>query len=485
MTENSKNPYFEAFFKPQGIALIGASANPHKWGFRVLTNMVAGGYKGLICPINPKGGTLLGLRVHPSLKMIPSLVNLAVITIPAPQVPKALEECAEKGIRSIVVITSGFSETGSAGRSLENKIRALARERGLHFIGPNTMGIFCAESKLHALMPPLQPLPGGVSYVSQSGNVGVQMLAWGKERGVGFSKFVSSGNEGDLQCEDYLEYFSEDPETKILLAYIEGLEKGRRFLEIARKATRSKPLILFKSGKSEAGSKAALSHSGALAGQYRLYQAAFQQAGVIEAETSDNLLDYTAAFLHYPLPKGNRMAILTRGGGWGVIAADACREWGLELAPLSDRVIKKLDKVLPSYWSRGNPLDMAATLNTDAFPICLEAVVKEKTVDGIIALGVEFGKRTSQMVERLKEMNLLGGIDIGKAPDEHRDIQLIMELMAVHKKPIVMVSGLSTFTKSYASAQRKTVLFPTPERAARAMGKLWQYSRYLQSKGKS
>jgi acyl-CoA synthetase (NDP forming) len=485
MTDNPTSSYFEAFFKPRGIALIGASANPHKWGFRVLTNMVAGGYQGLICPVNPKGGTLLGLQVYPSLKAIPNSVNLAVITIPAPLVPQALEDCAVKGIRSIVVISSGFSETGPEGRGLETTINRIARNRGLHFIGPNTMGIFSAESKLHALMPPLQPLTGKVSYVSQSGNVGVQMLAWGKERGVGFSKFVSSGNEGDLQCEDYLEYFSEDPETKILLAYIEGLENGRRFLDMARKATRTKPLILFKSGKSEAGTKAALSHSGALAGQYRLYQAAFQQAGVIEAETSDNLLDYTAAFLHYPLPKGNKIAILTRGGGWGVIAADACREWGLELAPLSERLIQKLDKVLPVYWSRGNPLDMAATLNTDAFPICLEEVIKEETVDGIIALGVEFGKRTSQMVERLREMNLLGGIEIGKAPDEHRDIQLIMELMAVHQKPIVMVSGLSTFTKSYASAQRKTVLFPTPERAARAMGKLWLYSRYLQRQEQS
>ena len=479
MTDTPKSSYFEAFFKPRGVALIGASSNPNKWGFRVLTNIVAGGYQGPICPVNPKGGTLFGLQVYPSLQKIPDTINMAVITIPAPQVPRALEECAQKGIRSIVVISSGFSETGAAGRTLETRIKQIARGKGLHFIGPNTMGIFSAESSLHALMPPLQPLAGGVSYVSQSGNVGVQMLAWGQERGVGFSKFVSSGNEGDLQCEDYLEYFAEDPETKILLAYIEGLENGRRFLDITRKASRTKPLILFKSGKSEAGSRAALSHSGALAGQYRLYQSAFQQAGVIEAETSDNLLDYTAAFVHYPLPKGNKIAVLTRGGGWGVIAADACREWGLELAPLSDSLIQKLDKVLPSYWSRGNPIDMAATLNTDAFPICLEEVIKEEKVDGIIALGVDFGKRTSQMVERLKEMNLLEGIHIGKAPDEHRDIQLIMELMAVHQKPIVMVSGISTFTKSYASAQGRTVLFPTPERAARAMAKLWQYSRFL------
>lgn len=471
---------YESFFKPQGIALIGASADPYKWGFRVLVNILAGGFTGLICPVNPKGGTLLGLEVYPSLKGLPREVNLAVITIPAQQVPEALRQCAEQGIRSVVVISSGFSETGPAGRTLEDELRHLSSQKGLQFIGPNTMGIFCAESRLHALMPPILPLFGGVSLVSQSGNVGVQMLAWGKERGVGFSKFVSSGNEGDLQLEDYIEYFADDPDTKVILAYLEGLENGRRFLDIARKATRKKPLILFKGGKTDVGSKAAHSHSGALAGRYGLYQAAFRQAGIIEAETSDSLLDYAAAFLHYPLPQGKKIAVLTRGGGWGVVAADACREWGLELPALPNPLIKKLNQYLPPYWSRGNPIDMAATLNPEAVPQCLEALVQEEGIDGILALGVDFGKRTSQMVERLIEKDLLRGIDLGKKPDEQRDIHLIMKLMATHRKPMVMVSGISTATKTVSSPHGEAVLFPTPERAARAMAKLWQYSHFLQ-----
>jgi len=479
-TEKPNPSYFDPFFKPKGIAMIGASSDPNKWGFRVLANIIAGGFKGLICPINPKAGTLFGLKVYPSLKRLPGLVDLAVITIPADRVLKAIQECAEQGIRSAVIITSGFSETGPEGQALENELVRMARERGLHFIGPNSMGIFSAASQLHALMPPIQPLHSGVSFVSQSGNVGVQMLAWGIERGVGFSKFVSSGTEGDIHCEDYLEYFTTDPDTKIILAYIEGVESGRRFLEIGQKATQTKPLIFFKGGKSDAGSKAAQSHSGALAGRYSLYKAASRQAGIIEAETTDSLLDYAAAFLYYPLPRGNKIAVLTRGGGWGVVAADACREWGLEVPLLSDRLLQKLNRVLPPYWSHGNPIDMAATLNPEAMPMCLEALIQEEEVDGIIAQGVEVRLRGPMMIERLRKMNLLDGINREVIADEHEHIPLIMELMAAYKKPVIMVSGVSSSPRAVSYSGRESVVFPTPERAARAMAKLWQYSRYLQ-----
>jgi acyl-CoA synthetase (NDP forming) len=475
--------YLEPFFNCQGVALIGASTNPNKWGFRILANIVAGGFKGPICPINPKGGTLFGLKIYPSLKLIPDSVDLAVITIPAGQVPQALEECAEKGIQSIIVISSGFSETGPEGRILEDKISRMAQEKGLHFVGPNTMGVFSAKTKLHALMPPVQPLSGGVSYVSQSGNVGVQMLSWGMERGVGFSKFISSGTEGDLQIEDYIDYFSSDPDTKVILAYIEGLKDGRRFLDTAQKAAQIKPVILFKGGKTDVGSKAAQSHSGALAGRYTLFKAACQQIGLIEAETTDSLLDYAAAFLHYPLPRGKRIAILTRGGGWGVVAADACREWGLELPPLPDRLIEKLNQVLPAYWSHGNPIDMAATLNPEALPRCLEALIQEEWVDGIIAQGVDARQRSLLMAEKLQKMqkaDLPEELNLEKNSEESPEIKMILELMTTHKKPVVMVSGLSSITRSIVCNGQETVIFPTPERGVRAMAKLCQYGAYLQ-----
>ena len=479
-TEKNRFSHFNHFFNPRSLALIGASANPNKWGFRILVNLLAGDFQGQVFPVNPKGGSLFGLDVYSSITALPDGVDLAVITIPAQQVAQVLHALADRGIRSVIVITSGFSETGPEGVAHEKEISRIARKRGLKFVGPNTMGIFSAGPRLHALMPPIQPLPGGVSYVSQSGNLGVQMLGWGGERGVGFSKFVSSGNEGDLQCEDYIEYFASDPETKLILGYIEGLEDGRRFLEIAGKATREKPFIIFKGGRTDAGGKAARSHSGALAGHYSIYNAAFRQAGIVEAETSDSLLDYAAAFLHHPLPRGNRIIILTRGGGWGVVGADACREWGLNLAPLSDRVIQKINRVLPPYWSHGNPIDMAATLNREAFPACLEALIQEKEVDGIIALGVEFGKRTTVLADRLRGMNLLEGIDLETEPEEFRDIRLTLDLMEAYRKPVIMVSGVNSYTKAVLEKGRTAVLFSTPERAVRAMARLWEYSRYLQ-----
>jgi acyl-CoA synthetase (NDP forming) len=472
--------HLEPFFNGKSLALIGASANPNKWGFRILANIVAGKFTGPIYPINPKGGDLFGLKVYPSLKEIPASVDLAVITIPAEKVAMALEECAGKGIRSVVIISSGFSETGPEGRVLEDHLGQLARAKGIHFIGPNTMGIFSANTRLHALMPPVQPLRGGVSYVSQSGNVGVQMLGWGMERGVGFSKFVSSGTEGNIQCEDYLEYFSSDPDTRVILVYLEGLKNGRRFLEVARKAALTKPVILFKGGKTDVGSQAAQSHSGALAGRYALFKAACHQIGLIEAETTDGLLDYTAAFLHYPLPRGKRIAVLTRGGGWGVVAADACREWGLELPRLPDRLIEKLNQVLPAYWSHGNPIDMAATLNPEALPRCLEALIQEEGIDGIIAQGVDARQRSLQMAEKLKKEKLLENIDLEKSKPQSSEVKMILDLMDTYKKPVVMVSGLSSITRTVFSGAREAVIFPTPERGVRAMAKLCQYGAYLQ-----
>jgi len=475
--------YLDPFFNGKSVALIGASANPNKWGFRILANIVAGKFTGSIYPINPRGGTLFGLEIFPSLNKIPQSVDLAVITIPAEKVAMALEECALKGIRSVVVISSGFSETGEQGRALEKQLTLLAKDKGLHFIGPNTMGIFSASTSLHALMPPVQPLRGGVSYVSQSGNVGVQMLGWGMERGVGFSKFVSSGTEGNIPIENYLEYFASDPDTKVILAYLEGLKDGKRFLEVSQKTALAKPIILFKGGKTDAGSLAAQSHSGALASRYSLFKAACHQVGIVEVETTDGLLDCTSAFLHNPLPRGKRIAVLTRGGGWGVVAADACREWGLELPDLPDRVINQLNQVLPPYWSHGNPIDMAATLNPEALPRCLEALIKEDCFDGIIAQGVDARRKSLLMAEKLKKENLLKEVELEESdPASSSEVQLVLDLMDTYKKPVVMVSGLSSIARTVISGDREAVIFPTPERGVRAMAKLCLYGAFLQGR---
>jgi len=460
--------------------MIGATVNPNKWGFRILANILGGGYRGHVYPVNPKGGDILGLKAFLSVKDIPSPVDLAVICIPSHLVPSAIKDCAVRGIGSAIIITSGFAEIGKEGEDLEKEVSGIAQEHGLRFVGPNTMGVFSAGSSLHALMPPLQPKDGGVSYVSQSGNLGVQMLDWGEERGVGFCKFVSSGTEGDIRTEEYIEYFATDPDTRVILTYIEGLDDGRSFFRSAKRAAREKPVIVFKSGKTQEGTRAAKSHSGAMAGTYSIYESAFRQAGIIHAKTTDTMLDYAAAFLHLPLPRGNRIVLMTRGGGWGVVAADACRQNGLALPPLSDSLIRTMNEVLPVYWSHGNPVDLAATLNPEAFPACLEALITEDGVDGVIALGVDFGKRTRVLSERVRK---IGGADREDQKEESiaapNHIHMAMDMMEAYDKPVVMVSGINSYARTVSYNNRETVIFSTPERAAGAMAKLCEYSRFL------
>ena len=286
-----------------------------------------------------------------------------------------------------MVITSDFSETGPEGAALERAVVDQARQYGMRLVGPNTMGLFSAQSSLHALMPPVEPLTGPVSMFSQSGNVGTQFLAWGVEAGIGFEKFVSSGNEGDLTCVDYLKYFAEDEATRIIMAYLEGVDPDSDFLPAAREASRKKPVVVFKGGRTTAGTRAAASHSGALAGSYRIYQGVFRQAGLIEASTTQEIMDCTKALTVYPIPRGNRVAILTRGGGWGVITTDACEEAGLIVPPLPEEIIHKLDKILPRYWSRNNPVDMAAVITAEPFMECLETLAQWEGIDAVIALG--------------------------------------------------------------------------------------------------
>ena len=310
------HPNLDLLFNPRQVALIGASGTPGKWGFFIFLNILKGNYQGTIYPVNARAKEVLGVPCLAKVEDLPGPVDLAVIATPAETVPGLIEACGAKGIHNLIVITSDFSETGPEGAKLERRVVDQARHFGMRLVGPNTMGLFSAQSSLHALMPPVEPLKGPVSMFSQSGNVGTQFLAWGVDSGIGFEKFVSSGNEGDLTCVDYLKYFSADEATRIIIAYLEGVDPDSDFLPVARQVSRRKPVVIFKGGRTRAGSRAAAAHSGALAGSYKIYQAVFRQAGLIEAATTQEIMDCTKALATYPIPRGKRVAILTRGGGW-------------------------------------------------------------------------------------------------------------------------------------------------------------------------
>ncbi len=477
----------DRLFNPKSIAMIGASGTPIKWGFIVLLNILKEGFKGSVYPVNPKLKTILGVPCYPSLQAIPGPVDLAIITTPASTVSALIDECGRKGVDNVVVITSGFSETGPEGTRMEQEIVAKVRGYGMNLVGPNTMGLFSAGSNLHALMPPVVPLHGGLSMFSQSGNVGVQMLYWGNNKGIGFEKFVSSGNEGDLKGEDYLSYFAEDKDTKVVLAYLEGLDPDSELYRVARQVCRKKPVLIFKGGRTQTGGKAAASHSGAMAVSSRILRAAFRQAGIIELEDSQGLIDCAKAFSASPIPRGNRVGILTRGGGWGVITADSCEENGLVVPKLSDKIIERLNEILPPYWSHGNPVDMAAVITSDPYLKCMEILADWDEVDSVIALGgsIQSAMDFNTNVEGPKELKetLAFAREFAKEYTAQDDVVLEETRRLVEKtgKPIIVVTLGDYDNHKSDLMDHRVVSYPTPERAVRALKRMVDYRRFLDS----
>jgi len=483
-----QSPRLDLLFNPRSIAMIGASGNFRKWGHIVLLNILKGNYSGRVFPVNPKAESILGYPCYASLKDLPESVDLAIITTPAAVVSPLIDECGQMQIPYVIVITSDFSETGSEGAALEREVVAKARRYGMRLVGPNSMGLFSSLTNLHAQMPPVMPLHGVVSMFSQSGNVGVQMLAWGAQEGVGFEKFVSSGNEAELTCVDYLRYFAADKRTRLILAYMEGIDPGSNFFAAARETSRQKPILVFKGGRTSAGSRAVQSHTGSLAGANEIFKAAFRQAGMLEVRTSQALMDCAKAFAHYPLPKGKRVGILTRGGGWGVITSDFCEENGLVVPPLPAKLIEKLDKLLPKYWSRSNPVDMVATIAYDPYLDCLEILAQWDGIDAIIALGA--GRRapdytyaddvrgTPQLMDAIK---MAGQYFANRAKKPDLMLQGIKQLVNRTQKPIVVVAIGSEAVHKVNLENYRVVSYPTPERAVRVLRQMYKYSHFLDS----
>jgi acyl-CoA synthetase (NDP forming) len=478
----------DRLFNPERIAMIGASTNPRKWGFVILLNILKADYSGVVYPVNPKADSILGYRCYASVAAIPESVDLAVITTPAKVVPSLINECGEKNIPFVIVITSDFSETGPEGAELERKVVVGARKYKIRLVGPNSMGIFSSKTNLHAQMPPLMPLHGNISMFSQSGNLGVQMLGWGAEEGVGFEKFVSSGNEADLNCVDYLRYFGRDKDTKVILAYLEGIDPGMKLLPVARKVSRQKPIIVFKGGRTDAGSQAAATHTGAMAGQSRIFKSVLRQAGMLEVKTSQALLDCARAFANCPLPKGNRIGIITRGGGWGVITVDACEENGLRIPPLPENIVQKLDKHLPKYWSRDNPVDLVATIAHDPYLDCLEILAEWDGIDAVIALGAgrrapayPYSKDVKGPPALLDAIAMASKYFDDRAEKPDWMLEGIGKLIKQTGKPIIVVSiGPEALHRSNLY-EFQVVSYPTPERAVQVLRQMYNYRQFLDS----
>ncbi|PMP94952.1 MAG: acyl-CoA synthetase [Thermodesulfobacterium geofontis] len=373
-------------FKPQSIAVIGASEDEKKIGHVVFKNLVNQGFRGKVYPVNPKRKEILGIKCYPSVREIPDKIDLAIVVIPAKGVPSIIKECAEAKVKGLVVITAGFREIGGEGIQLEHEVAELVKRYGIRMVGPNCLGVINTLNKMNATFASDLPPSGRVSFFSQSGALGVALIDWAIENDFGFSKFVSLGNKADLNETDFLEYFGKDPETDIILGYIEDIRDGRKFLEVAQKVSKIKPVIVIKAGTTEAGVRAASSHTGALAGFDRAFSEAFKKAGIIRVNTIQELFETAEIFKLKNFPKGNKLLVITNAGGPGIIAADTADKLGIKLDPMSKESIEAIIDKLPPTASLYNPVDIIGDATSERYKIVLEQAIKDELIDGICVI---------------------------------------------------------------------------------------------------
>ncbi len=480
-----------ACYYPKSVAFVGASATHGKWGHMLLTNTFSRDFKGRVYLVNPKGGTIAGRKVYGSVEDIDDTIDLAVVTIPAQRILALIPELEKKKTKGILLITSGFRETGEKGAVLEEEVTAAAVRAGMLILGPNTMGICNPHARFYCTAAHAYPEPGSTTMVCQSGTMGTQLLTFAEQQDIGIRAFSGSGNEAMVTIEDYMDAFEVDDLTKTVVLYIESIKDGPRFFNSARRVSGKKPIVVLKGGRTRAGLAAAASHTGAMASDNAVFDAACRQAGIIQVDQPVELLDVSAVFSSLPLPKGKRVAIMTFGGGWGVIAADLCAEQGLEVPELSKDIIQRLDRILPPFWSRGNPIDIVGEADPDIPKTCLEELMKWDGCDAVIHLGIH-GMRVliNNMIDSACRVQPDLSDDQArllkqKAARGERDyIRCVGQLIKTYEKPVIGVSLLTDDTSKtlyrLEDNNYKAVFFPSPERAVKALWGMVQYTRWQQ-----
>lgn len=376
----------EHLFNPKSVAIVGASMEERKVGFAVLNNMVALGYPGKIYPVNPKGGEMMGLKVYKSFNDIGGGVDLVVFTIPAMHILQTIRESKPGSFDTAIVISAGFKETGPEGAKVENELKTLCKERGIRVMGPNCLGFIDTVSKVNASFSAGTPVTGNIAFFTQSGALGTAVLDWAIKEKIGMSKFMSLGNKMDMNESDMLEALAEDPDTHVILGYLEGIADGKRFIEVAQRVSKKKPIIITKSGSTAAGARAISSHTGTLAGSDNAYKAAFSQFGIIRSSSVEELFDLAMAFSYQEVPKGDNLVIITNAGGPGIIAADAVEKSDVKLAALTKETIDKLKQVLPPVAALYNPVDIIGDARDDRYRAAIEILEKDPNVDSIMVI---------------------------------------------------------------------------------------------------
>ncbi|WP_163337786.1 acetate--CoA ligase family protein [Desulfopila sp. IMCC35008] len=481
---------FRACFYPKSVAFVGASGTIAKWGHSLVANVLRRDFQGEVYLVNPRGGELMGRAVYTSVADIENSVDLAVVTIPARFVMDLLPQLREKGVKAMLLITSGFRETGEEGARLEEQLVLEAEKNGIVIFGPNTMGICNPSIDFFCCGVHVYPKPGPTVLVCQSGNMGTQLLAFAEQQEIGIRAFSGSGNEAMVTIEDYLEMFEDDEDTRTVVLYVESIKDGQRFFHCAKRVSNKKPVVILKGGRTGKGGEAASSHTGAIASDSRVFDAVCEQAGIVQVQQPMELLDLSAVFSSLPLPKGNRVAIMTLGGGWGVITTDLCLELGLAVPDIPEEIVHRLDSILPSYWSRNNPVDIVGENDPNIPSTAIAELAKWDGCDAVIHLGIHGKKLLANRMfdsvaisdprysesEIAKIKKMVGGM-------EDAYVQHVVQLTEKYNKPILGVSLLTEgdlrtlYTVDHCS--HKGVFFPSPERAVRALAGMWQYRQWL------
>lgn len=453
MTARSLDP----LLKPRSIAVIGASNEESKWGYKVFHNILSNHYEGKVYPVNPKEAEVQGVKCYPDVRDVPDEIDLAVVIVPAPAVPGVVDGCGAKKVKALVVITAGFSETGPEGAVLERQLKEKVASYGMRMLGPNTMGFVNRGIGLNASIVPRMPPRGEISFITQSGALGLAVADWALGSRVGMNCIISTGNKADVSEADLLEYFNSDPDTWTIVMYIEGLKDGRRFMEAADQVR--KPMLAIKAGVSEAGARAAASHTGSLAGSDALYSAAFRQCGVTRVEGVEEMFDAAMALATQPRAPGNRVAILSNGGGIAIMASDACERRGMVVPPLNKYTKAGIARMLPAFASVKNPVDTVAKSDYKIYYEAMKALLTDDEIDCIMVLYAHGG-----MTDPMEPAKAVIDVVRDKYP-----------------KPVVAVwmggEDISEVFREFR--QNRVPVYPVPERAAEALRGLIEFNIFL------
>jgi len=437
---------------------VGASAMPNKIGNVLMRNFIDAKYPGKLYPINPKYPDLLGLRCYPKVSDVPGSVDCVIIATPAETVPSVVDDCAKKKVGGIIILSGGFEEVGR--NDLAESIRKTALANDIPLVGPNCLGIFNPYTKLDSIfLPPYKlerPKAGGIAFVTQSGAVGSTVMDLAAYYGLGLSKFISYGNSTVLDEADYLEYLLHDKETEVIILYIEGAKDGRKLLEVMKKVNRVKPIIALKAGRGSGGQAAARSHTGNIAGSYMAYNAAFKQARVIEADGIDEVFEFVKIF-NQPKARGNRVGVITNGGGMGVLAIDSIEAEGLKIAQFSEESRAEFKRILPSYGNVANPLDLVADAGVDAYERAIAVMMKDPNIDALVIV-----------------------VLTQTPPIDERIIHVLARACDAKEKPIVTISVGGTYTEAYRKIieGRGVPSYNTPRAAVKALQRFITYCAY-------